>query len=209
MWSTGHITVDSFYRLSNAEEWAPISQLQETLEALAPSTLQPPKLPSNVAAPNVVPPKLITHKRISEGDGSRESPFVIHTSNYLLSAQIQGEIVDLVLGPGTYRPGGVRRYSESPRGNRGNGDICEHVFVINGRSVSVWFDLHLVTRLVEDPELKKIKKRMIESPQGQLIQGEIRRMMGVSEREPEKKSSGSGCLILIIITVVLYFIFKD
>jgi hypothetical protein len=184
MWSTGHITVDSFYRLSNAEEWAPISQLQETLEALAPSTFQPPKR--------------IAHDRIVEGDGSRESPFVIHTSNYGLSAQIQGEIIDLTLGPGTYNSGGSRHYSESTRGKPGNGDICEHVFLINGRNISVWFDLYLVTGLVEDPELKKIKKGMIESPQGQLLQGDIRRMIGVTEPEPEKKAPGPGSLIPIV-----------
>jgi hypothetical protein len=209
MWSTGQITADSLYRLSNVEEWAPICQLQETLEALASSSLHLPKTLPSEAPPYVKPIKRVVHERIVEGDGSFESPFVIATSNHLHSAQIQGEIIDLKLGSGTYRKGGIRRYSESPRGKPGNSDICEHAFVTDGMRASVWFDLYLVTRLFEDPELGKIRRRMVESPQGQKLQAEIQKALGAAKPETEKKSSGCGFLIVGIVIFILYLIFKD
>lgn len=201
MWFSGNITADSFYRLSNVEDWAPISQLEETLGAVA-GAATPKQNPATV--PPVDPPKRVVHSRIVEGDGSRESPFVIHTSNHLLSAQIQGEIIDLLLGAGTYRTAGRRAYFPSPRGKPGNGDLCEHVFQIDGREVSVWFDLYLVTQLAEDPELKRLKKTMVESPQGRAIQSQIRKSMGHAEQKQEKQFSGIGCFV---VTVILIFLF--
>lgn len=113
------------------------------------------------------------HDRIIEGDGSREAPFVIHTSNYILSAQIQNEIVNRVLGAGAWTPQ-QRRYSPSTRGESGNQDLCEHLVTVGGRLTSVWFDLYLVTRLVNDPGLNEAKRNLMESPAGQKVTALVR-----------------------------------
>jgi hypothetical protein len=127
--------------------------------------------------------------RIIEGNGSRESPFVIHTSSYLLSAEIQKEIIDKIHGPGTYSQRGNRLYYSSERGAPGNGDLCEHKLSVNGQPVSIWFDLSLVTKLVNDPGLRKAKQEMLNSPTGQRVQAEFRRMMmekGGGSSKPQK-----------------------
>src|SRR5688572_30565310 len=103
------------------------------------------------------------HDRIVEGDGTSTNPFVIHTSVHLLSAQIQDEILDRVLGPGAWTPQ-ERRYYPSKRGEPGNGDLCEHLVTVAGQPKSVWFDLYLVTSLVNSPELNEAKRRLGESP---------------------------------------------
>ena len=113
------------------------------------------------------------HDRIIEGDGSREAPFVIHTSNYILSAQIQNEIVDRVFGAGAWTPQ-QRRYSSSKRGERGNEDMCEHLVTVGGRLTSVWFDLYLVTKLVNDPGLNEAKRNLMASPAGQKVTALVR-----------------------------------
>lgn len=125
-----------------------------------------------MAAPNPL------SERILEGDGSRERPFVIHTSSHVLSASIQAEIIDKMYGKGTYSAReNSRLYYASDRGLPGNGDLCEHKIVVDGRPASVWFDLYMVTRLVNDPELKKAKAEMLNSPAGRKTQAAIRELM--------------------------------
>lgn len=113
------------------------------------------------------------HDRIIEGDGSHDSPFVIHTSNYVLSAQIQNQIIDGVLGSGAW-VAQQRRYSTSARGEAGNEDLCEHLVTVDGRLVSVWFDLYIVTRLITDPKLKEAKRNLMESPAGKAVAEQVR-----------------------------------
>ena len=168
-----------------------------------------PKQQTILPVSKIEPPNKITHERILEGDGSQESPFVFEISNWVDSAVIQGTIVDLILGPGTYKAGGTRHYTESPRGRLGNGDICEHVYQIDGKKVSLWFDLYLVTRLVEEPGQRHIKKKsLVASPTGKLLQEAIQGRASLAEPKSEKKTAGNGCLIIIIIIVVLYLISK-
>jgi hypothetical protein len=100
-------------------------------------------------------------ERILGGDGSKESPFEIHTSNPMLSAAIQAEIIDNIYGFGTYDENGLRNYFDSPNGNVGDGDLCEHIVnTPGGEVISVWFDLHMVRKLSEDPKLTKMKQDM-------------------------------------------------
>jgi len=101
-------------------------------------------------------------KRILGGDGSKESPFVIHTSSPMLSAAIQAEIIDNIYGLGTYDENGLRNYFDSSNGNVGDGDLCEHIVNTPGGEVmSVWFDLHMVRKLSEDPKLSETKRDMV------------------------------------------------
>lgn len=97
MWVGGAITADAFYRLENIEEWAPLTVLAETLEAIAPAR------ENQQAAPETGEPKAIVqeknterfrewvqpHGRIVAGNGSPHDPFVIDTFTTLFSARIQ------------------------------------------------------------------------------------------------------------------------
>lgn len=189
MWASGSITADSFYRLSNVEDWSPISQLEETLGAITGSGLTKQTLTS---LPPVVLPKRVVHSRIVEGDGSRESPFVINALNYFGSVTIQSEIVDLAIGEGAYRATKRRVYYTSSRGKPGNSDVCEYVFDVDGREVSVWFDLYLVTQWVENPEYQREVKSRVESPQGRAVQSAIQKAFIRARPELQEKSSFGG-----------------
>lgn len=123
------------------------------------------------------------HDRIIEGDGSSTNPFVIHTSVHILSTRIQNEILDRIFGDGAWTPQ-ERRYYPSKRGHPDNEDLCEHVVIADGQRKSVWFDLYLVTKLVNDPALKEAKRRLADSPEGKRIEAELR--TGLS-RQPASK----------------------
>ncbi len=96
-----------------------------------------------------------------EGNGSKESPFVTHASDQVTSAAIQAIIIDGIFGKGTYNPNGRRNYFYSVRGEPGNNDLCEHIVDVGGKKASVWFDLYLVSRLVNNSALKKVKGDVI------------------------------------------------
>src|SRR5487761_2134152 len=120
-------------------------------EVLQPDT--PPPVPQPQTVPAITPSGFPTgHPNYVEGNGSRELPFVIHTSNTIRSAHVQREIID-----GIYRQGikesASCHYSKSLKGLPGNGDLCEYRFAINGRETSVWFDLYLVTQQINDPRI--------------------------------------------------------
>ena len=118
---------------------------------------------------------------------------MIHTSVHVLSAQIQNEILDRVLGPGAWTPQ-ERRYYPSKRGEPGNEDLCEHLVLVGGQPKSVWFDLYLVTRLVNSSELNEAKRRLLESPGGQKAAAEVRKAIFASQR---KESSPSWVRVTI------------
>jgi hypothetical protein len=128
------------------------------------------------------------HDRIIEGDGTSTNPFVIHTSNHMLSAQIQNEILDRVLGAGAWGQQ-ERRYYPSQRGQPGNEDLCEHLVTVGGQPRSIWFDLYLVTRLVNDPGLKEAKRKLMESPGGQQATAAIRQALFQS---PQTRAASSS-----------------
>ena len=82
---------------------------------------------------------------ITEGNGTRENPFVVSPTSCFVSGMSQKCTIDHVYGPGEYSEDGrQRRYYESPRGAPNNKDLCEHILVISG--TSVWFDLSEVTK---------------------------------------------------------------
>jgi uncharacterized membrane protein YhaH (DUF805 family) len=129
-----------------------------------------------------------------EGNGSREFPFVIQTSNTLRSAQVQREILDGIYGQGT-KESADRFYYESHRGIHGNSDLCEHRFIIKGENKSIWFDLYLVTRLASDPEwnLKKneIVSKALENPETVRILDKMFQKIGLPA-QPTVAASTSG-----------------
>src|SRR5689334_11499112 len=96
---------------------------------------------------------------ILEGDGSRERPFLVAPITYYGSTVVQRETIDQIHGFGVYKPRGPRRYYESQRGKAGNKDLCEHVLSVNGKEVSVWFDLSEVTKFSEDPQNREAVER--------------------------------------------------
>jgi hypothetical protein len=162
-----------------------------------------------------VPPKLVPkaarpHPNYMECDGSRESPFVIHSSNTSLSAQIQREIIDGIYGQGT-KDTASRFYSESRRGLPGNSDLCEHRFIVKGEKKSIWFDLYIVTRLVNDPELNRMKSavrsKLSQNPEFARLQNEMRQKLGLpAQRQPK------GCLGVVALFIglfVLVWIFRS
>jgi hypothetical protein len=84
------------------------------------------------------------HPRIVEGDGSKEKPFVVDSNNPVSSAMIQQNVVKWVTGLQTVPT--VRVYYESPKGQPGNGDLCQHQIKVGDEFASIWFDLYLVTK---------------------------------------------------------------
>jgi hypothetical protein len=128
------------------------------------------------------------HDRIVEGDGTREQPFVIHTSNEMLSAKIQDEIIDRLFGAGASKFSVV--YYESRRGKPGNVDLRERFSLADGIRRSVWFDLYLVSALVNDPALNKAKRELMESP-------EMRKVLFEAGLAPNR----SGCLGVIFLAI--------
>ena len=125
-----------------------------------PDTRQTPSTPSPM-------------ERVIEGDGSRETPFVIHTSDYAFSALLQNRIIDGLFGSGAW-VAQQRRYSTSQRGESGNEDLCEHLVTVAGQLKCVWFDLYLVTKLANDPGLNEAKRNLMESPSMQQAIAQVR-----------------------------------
>lgn len=68
---------------------------------------------------------------------------------------------------------------------------------VNGTRHSVWFDLYLVTRLVNDPALKKAKQDLMESPAGRKIEAQMRKVLFGGAAAPKR----SGCLGVILLTI--------
>ncbi|MEY2537002.1 MAG: hypothetical protein QOG67_742 [Verrucomicrobiota bacterium] len=132
------------------------------------------------------------HSRILEGDGSQESPFVIHTANYGLSRQIQTEIIDGIYGRNKWTLQG-RYYYTSARGNPGNSDLCQHRITVEGQQQSVWFDLYLVTRLANDPEvrasLKNLTDSILKSPEGQQLKEQLQASITKPKKSPSESNS--------------------
>lgn len=157
--------------------------------------------PDHKSAPKVAQ----GHPNYVEGDGSRAFPFVIHTSNTLRSAEVQREIIDGIYGQGT-KNSASRFYYESQRGLPGNGDLCEHKFTLNGEQVSVWFDLYLVTRLMNDPELNRAKREMMselsKNPEFVRLQNEMRQKLGLPVQQRPK-----GCLGVVALLVGVFGLF--
>jgi len=176
-------------------------------------TQQPPARVTACNSPNQssqstldkVPRAAREHPNYMEGDGTRESPFVIHTSNTIRSAQIQREIIDGIFGPGT-KESASRHYYESPRGLPGNGDLCEHRFALGGVQKSVWFDLHVVTRMVNDPELNRFKQDMMsqlsKNPEFVRLQNGIRQRLGLPVQRQPRGCLGVVALFIGIIVLI-------
>jgi hypothetical protein len=142
------------------------------------------------------------HPDIVEGNGTRESPFLVRFNRYLFSTIAQSETINRIYGEGTYQPHGPRCYYESPRGTRGNKDLCEHVLSVNGKEVSVWFDLSEVTRCETDPAFVKaregLREMLAKDPATPRIQEEMRKAMGLPPRQQPK-----GCLVLLLVIIVI------
>jgi hypothetical protein len=90
------------------------------------------------------------HPKIVEGDGSKDKPFVVNSNNPVGSAIIQKNVVTLVAGLQTEHLSTARMYYESPRGQPGNGDLCEHQIKVDDEIISIWFDLYLVTKQAKE-----------------------------------------------------------
>jgi hypothetical protein len=79
----------------------------------------------------------------------------------MLSAAIQAEIIDDIYGFGTYDENGLRTYFDSPNGNVGDGDLCEHIVnTPGGEVISVWFDLYMVSMLSTPVNLSETQRDM-------------------------------------------------
>lgn len=194
------------------------------LDSFLDSPQKPPPLPGRTqnsasaqhqkGTPNQpVPTAAKNHPNYVEGNGSREFPFVIHTSNAIRSAQVQREIIDGVFGEGTYQTFGTRLYSESRRGIPGNGDLCEHRVLVNGVERSIWFDLYLVTQLMNDPELNRAKADMMaelsKNPEFVRLQNEMRQKLGLPTQQKPKGCLGVFALFscaFILIWILVYLV---
>lgn len=86
------------------------------------------------------------HPKIVEGDGSKDKPFVVDSNNTFSSAIIQENVVKWVIGLQTEHLSMARIYYESPRGQPGNADLCQHQIKVGDETASIWFDLYLVTK---------------------------------------------------------------
>jgi len=73
---------------------------------------------------------------------------------------VQNEVLDAMFEkPGYDRTKNRRLYSESPLGLPGNGDLCETIVALNDGTVrSVWFDLHMVTRIMSQKQQDSVPK---------------------------------------------------
>lgn len=157
MWASGNITSDSFYRISNIEEWSPLSQLEETLLALSGGAKPPPIPPilrAELVSTPIAQPVADAPLSISgvPGTGKREDPFVFPMMGHIASTALQQMLIEQVFGVGVYKGAdGIRNYHESPRGIKGNKDLCEHVVIVGGNRESLWCDLSAVSEFVRNP----------------------------------------------------------
>lgn len=215
MIKSGIITYNTLAWIPGLSEWKPLSEIIPPPIPIPTTPIQQSqsaidvKKSQNQAVPPIlddVPKPVREHPNYQEGNGTKESPFVIHSSNVIRSAQVQQEIIDGIYGQGTKKTA-TRFYFESPRGLPKNGDLCKYSFNVNGEQKSVWFDLYLVTRLANDPELRRIKQEMLNSPESQRIQAELRQKLGLPTAKQPK-----GCLAIIVlfigISVLLWFLFR-
>ena len=181
MWVSGSLTADTLYRLQNVADWSPVVALADTLEALAPNKQttrqidapsaeapRPAEAKSQAQTPIFIGTEA-TRGGVLRGDGSRKNPYVVEAENHWLSARVQKEVIDASYGGHAYKVLGERLYSFSPDGLPGNKDLCEHRLLLHDKPLSVWFDLHLVTRLVEDPGLRVMQQVLQSATQLQML----------------------------------------
>ena len=200
MWVSGNVTADAYYRLGEFDEWDPIVSLSETLEAIcqvvkAPANAEPaavttildsrPKLDNAIQRPAVIHPNLV------EGDGSKDSPYVINALSSMSAARIEQEIVAILYGPEAYGPQTSRAWQESPRGKPGNGDLCRTVLSLKGQSILIWFDLYLVTKHWEDPEAVRQRNERLNSPAGIKAQQHLKELLAAGPMKVNDKSESA------------------
>ena len=135
------------------------------------------------------------HERILEGNGTAASPFVIHTSSQMLSAQIQNQILDRLFGEKSWKPV-QQAYSSSPNGLPQNQDLLEYRVQVGAALKVVFFDLFLVTRLTTDPKLQAVKDGIITpellEPIREFVCGsEVREKKADEQDEDGKDGTGS------------------
>jgi hypothetical protein len=134
------------------------------------------------------------------GDGSKDRPYIIGRTSYFFSTGMQMKIIDEVYGAGEYSPDSrQRRYYESPRGESGNKDLCEHTLLKSGRSV--WFDLSEVTKYqAAHPNAMEESMRMLGADDGDIARLKPKWESGGGGGTQQKRG---GCLGMVVIVVIL------
>lgn len=127
------------------------------------------------------------HDDILEGEGTKESPFVMAPVRYWFSTIAQKAVIDKLFGEGSCQPDGPRLYHESPRSIFNNQDLCQHLLIVDGREVSIWFDLSNVTKFELDPRLRRaragLREMLANHPNTPRVQARIRNIINASKSD--------------------------
>lgn len=163
LYKNGKLLPTDYYWKEGMTAWA---ELPKMIKPTPPTgKAQPIVIDPAVVKPAVAPAGHFKYQGL-EGSGTQDDPIQIIALNAVSSAWNQNDVLDAMFGKGGFdRTKNQRLYYESPRGLKGNEDLCETRVTLNDGSVkSVWFDLYMVTRITSQKQSEGTPKAPFQPP---------------------------------------------
>lgn len=161
LYSKGKLLPTDHYWKEGMTEWAELSRM---IKPPPPDVKTTPPTETRKATTKIDIPtdegSSFEYKSLKGSGANKNDPIEIIALNTISSAWNQNDILDTMFGKAGYdRTKNRRLYSESPLGLPGNGDLCETIVTLNSGAVrSVWFDLHMVTKIVSQTQKDSVQK---------------------------------------------------